>query len=107
MKGISKFDFSSFYGGFDIFAVSKQKYTKDEAIAVVKRELEPNGLLAMGSAFVRHRAGRDECNERFVGWWLEYEEHENSCPVWCFHYARDPSHYGHFLKDYEIIKVGD
>ncbi len=36
---MSKFEYGSFYGGYDNFAVSKQKFTKEEAIEIVKKEL--------------------------------------------------------------------
>ena len=29
---MSKFDYGTFFGGYDNFAVSKEKYTKDQAI---------------------------------------------------------------------------
>lgn len=110
MKGTSKFDFSSFVGGYDVFAVSKQRFTKEEAIALALREKDwqdDKCFIAVGNAFVRHRAGVDECGERVVGWWLEYEEHSTSCPVWCFHTVKDPSHDHKWAADYEYIKVGD
>lgn len=106
MKRISKFDFGSYDGDYDTFAVNKQRYTKEEAIALAKQENDWQGCgvyIAVGSAFVRHRAGRDEDGERCVGYWLEYEEHTRSCPVWVFHLAHDPSHDGRFFKDYEYI----
>lgn len=106
MKGKSKFDFSGFVGGYDNFAVSKQKYTREEAIELAKLENDWYGggcYIAIGSAFVRHRAGVDEDGERCVGYWLEYEEHKRSCPVWCFHLAKDPSHDSRIFKDYEYI----
>ena len=37
---MSKFDYSIFCGGFDELAVSKEKYTKKEAIEIAKAELE-------------------------------------------------------------------
>ncbi len=106
MKKISKFDFASFICDYDTFAVSKERYTKEEAIALAKHENDwygGGGYIAVGSAFVRHRAGRDEDGERRVGYWLEYEEHRRSCPVWVFHPAYDPSHDRRFFKNYEYI----
>ena len=35
---MSKFDSCGFYGGYDDFAVSKEKYTKDQAIEFYKLE---------------------------------------------------------------------
>lgn len=37
---MSKFDYAIFYGGYDSLAVSKEKYTKEEAIEIAKVELE-------------------------------------------------------------------
>lgn len=108
MKKKSKFEFSSFYGGYDMFAVSSQKYTKEEAIEIAKFEndwYEAENYIAVGSAFVRHRAGVDEDGERHVCWWLEYEENKRSCPVWVFHIAVDPSHDSKLFKGYEYIKL--
>lgn len=87
---MSKFEYDTFYGGYDILAVSKEKYTKEEAIELAKVELEHDEepyYLAVGSAFVRHRAGVNEDHEPCVGWWLEYKEHKRSCPCWVFHIA--------------------
>jgi len=89
---MSKFDYDVFWGGYDRLAVSKEKYSKDEAINLAKFELavvdgKPYDL-AIGSAFVRHRAGVNEDYEPCVCWWLEYTEHKRSCPVWVFHRNR-------------------
>lgn len=102
MKGISKFDFTSFVGGYDSFAVSKQKYTKEEAIEIAKAEYfyQDDGYIGIGDGFVRHRAGVNEDGEKVVGWWGEYEEYERSCPVWMFHYSKSPKD-----KDYEYIEL--
>lgn len=85
---MSKFEYNSFFGGYDEFAVSKEKYTKDEAIkiAIVEtaRRKKPY-YLAIGDCFVRHRAGVNAEHEPCVGWWLEYTEHKRSCPCWGFH----------------------
>lgn len=71
---MSKFDYDIFYGGADDLGVSKEKYTKEEAIKIAMVELEQhntNGLfLAMSDAFARHRAGVNEDDEPCVGWWL-------------------------------------
>ena len=90
MKSISKFDFMEFYGGYDQFAVSMQRYTKDEAIAIAEREMLPHdwgqdGPLMIGEAWVTHRAGLSEDNEPCVGWWLDYQPYKRSCPAWVFH----------------------
>lgn len=68
---MSKFEYASFYGGYDNFAVSKQKFTKEEAIEIAKKELcygnPKHTYLAVGNGFVRHRAGINEDGEPQVG----------------------------------------
>lgn len=36
---MSKFDFDIFYGGYDNLAVSKEKYSKEQAIEIAKESL--------------------------------------------------------------------
>jgi hypothetical protein len=104
---MSKFEYGSFYGGYDNFAVSKQKFTKEEAIEIAKKELcygnPKHTYLAVGTGFVRHRAGINEDGEPCVGWWLEYSEHKRSCPCWVFHLT--PNKEEKFFKEYEYIKL--
>jgi hypothetical protein len=103
---MSKFDVSHFYGGFDSLAVSKEKYSKEQAIEIAKVELESFNkpyFIAIGNGFTRHRAGRNEDGEPCVGWWLEYDDNTKSCPVWCFHKANNKTET--FNKDYEYIEV--
>jgi len=101
---VSKFDYSTFYGGYDELAVSKEKYTKEQAIEIAKVELEsfkkPYSI-AVGEAYVRHRAGRNEDGEPCVGWWLEYKNSNRSCPVWCFHKERKQERF----PNYDYIEV--
>ena len=85
---MSKFEYGSFVGGYDEFAVSKEKFTKDEAIKIAMRETEgvkKPYYFAIGDCFVRHRAGMNEDHEPCVGWWLEYTEKKRSCPCWGVH----------------------
>lgn len=101
---MSKFDYLTFYGGYDELAVSKEKYTKEQAIEIAKVELESFRkpyTIAVGEAYVRHRAGRNEDGEPCVGWWLEYKDSKRSCPVWCFHKVRKEEKF----KNYEYIEV--
>lgn len=103
---MSKFDYASFNGGYDTFAVSKEKYTKEQAIEIAKIELESIKkpyYIAVGDCHVRHRAGINEDGEPCVGWWLEYTEHKRSCPAWCFHKAQ--SYDVEVCKGYEYIHV--
>lgn len=108
MKGISKFDNSSFYGGYDEIAVSKQKYTKEEAIEIVITKYWPykkDGYLAVGNGYVRHGYGVDEDNEPCCGWWLEYDESKRSCPCYVFHWAKTNDEWN--KENYEYIPLGN
>ena len=84
---MSKFDYGTFVGGYDEFAVSKEKYTKEQAIQLYcfEHNITQDTKIAVMNAFVRHRVGWNEDNERCCGWWLEYREHPRSCPVYAFH----------------------
>ena len=84
---MSKFDFGTFIGGYDEFAASKEKYTKEQAIQLycIECNITEGTKIAVMDAFVRHRVGWNEDNERCCGWWLEYREHPRSCPVYAFH----------------------
>lgn len=104
---MSKFEYGIFYGGYDTLAVSKEKYTKEQATEIAKQELE--GMekpyyIGIGNGYVRHRAGINEDNERCVGWWIEYIEHKRSCPCYVFHSTNNPEKMT-FNKEYEYIKV--
>jgi hypothetical protein len=102
---MSKFNYMNFVGGYDSFAVSKEKYTKEEAIDIAKKEMYLGNpcYLAVGEGFVRHRAGIDEDNKPRVCWWLEYREHKRSCPCWVFHLT--PNKNEKFFKGYEYIEL--
>ena len=103
---MSKFDYNHFYGGYDTFAVSKEKFTKEEAIEIAKVEMKHINkpyYIAMGNGYVRHRAGVYEDNEPCVGWWLEYKEHKRSCPCWVFHRTTNIEEQNH--EDYEYVHI--
>ena len=83
---MSKFDSGDFEG---YFAVNAEKYTKEEAIEIFEAETDgkigdSKGYFAIENAYARHRAGVTEDNEPRVCWWLEYQKHKRSCPVWEF-----------------------
>ena len=101
---MSKFDYGSFAGGYDIFAASKERYTKEEAIALFAFEYDlPKGeIVAVGEAWVKHRAGINEDNEPCVGWWMEYEDRGRCCPCYVFHF---PTKVQHLEKKYEYVSV--
>ena len=91
MKGLSKFDCGRFFGGYDEFAVSAQRYPKEYAIEEAKKEADIEvgvkpGQYTVSKAFVKWRAGIDEDGDPVVGWWLEYSKRKiGSCPVYAFH----------------------
>lgn len=84
MKGKSKFDYGNFYGDTDVFAVSKQRYSLTEALKLYRQENEPahGTRVKVEDGFAIWRAGVNESGEKVVGWWLESEERERSCPIW-------------------------
>lgn len=102
---MSKFDYASFVGSYDTLAVSKEKYTKEQAIEIAKKELYLGVpcYLAMGDGFAIHRAGINEDGEPCVGWWLEYNERRRSCPCWVFHLT--PNKDEKFFKGYNYIQL--
>lgn len=103
---MSKFDYELFYGGYDNIAISKEKYTKEQAIEIAKVELAINKkpyYLAVGDGYVRHRAGINEDHEPCVGWWLEYSEHKRSCPAYVFHITNNKKE--DFNQDYEYLLI--
>jgi len=104
---VSKFDYMNFWGDcIETLAVSKEKYTKEQAIEVAKIELESIGkpyYIAVGNCYVRHRAGVNEDGEPCVCWWLEYEEHSRSCPCWIFHRTTERNEW--CKEDYEYIHI--
>ena len=108
----AKFDYNTFFGGYDNLAVSKERYSKEQAIEIAKTELayqrhknDRNVFLAIGNGYVRHRAGVNEDGEPCVGWWLEYSEHRRSCPCWVFHVT--PNDKEHFFKKYEYVQLNE
>lgn len=105
---MSKFDYSRFYGGYDELAVSKEKYTREQAVEIARVELERSKkpyYIAVGDGYVRHRAGVNEDCQPCVGWWLEYSEQKRSCPCWVFHVAFDKNE--NHAKGYEYILISE
>ena len=92
MKGTSKFEYDSFDGGGwqCFFAVSKQKYTQEEAYEIFERETDERAAnCRIPDCAVRWRAGINEDGEPVVGWWLELDADGTEpccCPVWAFEY---------------------
>jgi len=81
---LSKFDHQCFRDiGRSYYAVSKQRYTEDEARKIAETEMGTSKLKRK-DAYVRHRAGRDYLGLPRVCWWLEDEQKPRSCPIWLF-----------------------
>lgn len=101
---MSKFDFDIFYNSIDDLAVSKEKYTKEQAIEIAEREFGGINVkyLAVGNAFVRYRYGVAD-GEKHSCWWLEYIEHKRSCPCWVFHLTNNSNEWCN--KEYEYRKL--
>ena len=103
---MSKFDYAPFTGDISYVAVSKQRYTKEQAIEIATVELAEVSddicTLVLEDGFVRHRAGVNDDNNPCVGWWLEWHEYSRSCPCWVFHV-----HYEHelFFNEYELVEI--
>ena len=92
MKGTSKFEYSAFMddcGMFRWFAVSKQKYTQEEAYEIFERETDERAAnCRIPDCAVVWRAGIVD-GERYVSWWLELDAtgtEPRHCPVWAFEY---------------------
>lgn len=107
---MSKFEDGCFCGGYDDYAVSKEKFTREDAIKIAIDNLSPHPAsnekwtLAIGNCWVRHRAGVNEDGEPQVGWWLEYADCGRNCPSWCFHVARHDAKHS-LEREYEHIQV--
>lgn len=82
---MSKFDFDAFTGDYPL-AVSKERYTEQEAIEIAKRELG-TGKIEMLSGYVRFCFGTDEPGEKPRNtWWLAISKGcpKRCCPVYVF-----------------------
>lgn len=103
---MSNFDIGIFHGVSIWYTVSKEKYSKAEAISkfINDFDLERGCVFWVCDAFVRHRAGTNEEKEPQVGWWLENEGYKRSCEVWAFH-IKSKDH--EFDENYEYMTVGE
>lgn len=89
MKYRYKFDYDCFYSEEDEYiAVSKERYTKEEAIKIIEGEIERKVIAEnLLDLFVRNGYGYDEINnEPCHGCWLEEESGKGRCPVWAYKY---------------------
>ena len=86
MIGKSKFEYGRFLSG-KWFAVSKQRYTKEEAIKLYRYETARAEFSELRDAAVRWCVGLDENGKHRVKWWLFFDRdgtEKYCCPVWAF-----------------------
>lgn len=86
---MSKFDFEAFTGDYPL-AVSKERYTEQEAIEIARNGLGVDEVEKC-DAFVRFGYGVDDDDisaEVRNTWWLEWHKTKRCCPVWAFRRAR-------------------
>lgn len=87
---MSKFDFYGFTGDYPV-AVSKERYTEQEAIEIAKRELGADDV-SIFNGYVRYGYGVDSddpCAKARNSWWLIIPGicgyvPKRGCPVWAF-----------------------
>ncbi|MCI8999658.1 MAG: hypothetical protein HFJ26_01675 [Clostridia bacterium] len=83
---VSKFNYDVFYDeeGQCIIAVSKQKYSKEQAVELAKRELNTEKIIpSEEEMYVRYGLGTMD-EEKKQGYWLECRKTKISIPVWSF-----------------------
>lgn len=107
MKKQSKFTHCIFYNGFDDYAVSQQRFTRDDAIGLyIQEQLPGNHIkeISVGQAWVKWGYGYDhEQNKPCAAWWIQYHMTPRACPVWVFHVTgtRSPK----FEEGYTVIDI--
>lgn len=83
---MSKFNYDTFYDeeGQCTIGISKQKYSKEQAIEIAKGELETKEIVEFDEdMYVRYGLGTLD-GEKRQGYWLEYKKTKVSSPVWAF-----------------------
>lgn len=83
---VSKFNYDAFYDeeGQCIIAVSKQKYSQEQAREIAKKELSTEEIVEdTENMYVRYGLGTLD-GEKRQGYWLEYRKTKVSSPVWAF-----------------------
>lgn len=87
---MSSFDFDAFTGDYPV-AVSKERYTEQEAVEIAKRELDVDDVNIF-DGYVRYGYGvdpDDPCAKPRNSWWLTIPGKcgyvpKRGCPVWAF-----------------------
>lgn len=83
---MSKFNYDTFYDeeGQCTIGISKQKYSKEQAIEIAKGELETKEIVEFDEdMYVRYGLGTLDGEKRQC-YWLEYKKTKVSSPVWAF-----------------------
>ena len=83
---MSKFNYNAFYDeeGQCTIGISKQKYSKEQAIEIAKRELDTEEIIECDAdMYVRYGLGTLDGEKRQC-YWLEYKKTKISSPVWAF-----------------------
>ena len=83
---MSKFDYDVFIGDKQYLGVSKEKYTREQAINVAIKEefINKENCIYLANGYVRFGYGTDEDGEHRSTWWLEFNKPKKGCKVWCF-----------------------
>lgn len=82
---MNKFTYGVFTGDYPV-AVSKELYSKEEAIEIAKSELQTDNV-SFTDGYVYHGFGvdwDDPCARTRSSWWICYHKPKNGCPVWLF-----------------------
>lgn len=81
LKGTSKFDYQRIPGDKIRVCFNKQKYTKEDAERLGKRDLHSKNV-EVDEGFVIHQIGKDEDGKIKNIWKYFPEDGPKRCPVW-------------------------
>lgn len=88
---MSKFDYELFvdtYSDERCLAVSKQRYTEQQAVEIAKRALDVENVTLSNDfsdfCYVYRGFGTNYDGENYNGWWLVDYKPKRGCPVWVF-----------------------
>ena len=91
MKGLSKFEFSSFFdewGDLSYFGASRQRYSLEDAAKICESEMDwQEGDFIVAQWWTRHRVGQSFDGEPCAGWFIDDHDDGRSCPIWLFEYG--------------------
>jgi len=86
MKGVSKFDFDTFYSeDGNLLGVSKQRHSFNEAVEIARHEMGwQDYKLMVADKWACHRTGQTLEGDPTVGWFADDADNGRSCPIWLF-----------------------